>query len=258
MLGGIKEVSLSLEKEKPNLLRSSKPCFQELVCNYLHAILTRQFLKQQSATVPEPTHQLTSHCWYQPVSFMGLGLGAVLIPVLQKIHVTNKPGTVSAVSTVVQIMPFSIFNEKHFSQLTLKSYSFLQGSPTSKSRYLLFSIGKKEARKKKRKKKATFWSFLLDQIPMLCRQGWRDESENLIQFTVCYYWQSQSADGLLRISLTAKQGKTPQNPCCLFWFCYIGIMLLVLPLKKIPWIGSSSLTHTHIKKQVQLWQKQQY
>lgn len=82
---------------------------------------------------------------------MGLGLGAVLIPVLQKIHVTNKPGTVSAVSTVVQIMPFSIFNEKHFSQLTLKSYSFLQGSPTSKSRYLLFSIGKKEARKKKKK-----------------------------------------------------------------------------------------------------------
>lgn len=114
----------------------------------------------------------------------------MLLPVLQKVHVGNKPGTVQLfVSTVVQIRPIPIFNGKHFSQLTLKSHSLFQGSTTSKPRDLLSSTGKKRSWKQN--------IFVVISTWPNPRQDWRDESENLIQFTV--------------LLLT--------KPVC-WWFCY--------------------------------------
>lgn len=114
----------------------------------------------------------------------------MLLPVLQKVHVRNKPGTVQLfVSTVVQIRPIPIFNGKHFSQLTLKSHSLFQVSLTSKPRDLLPSTGKKRSWKQN--------IFVVISTWPNPRQDWRDESENLIQFTV--------------LLLT--------KPVC-WWFCY--------------------------------------
>lgn len=114
----------------------------------------------------------------------------MLLPVLQKVHVRNKPGTVQLfVSTVVQIRPIPIFNGKHFSQLTLKSHSLFQVSLTSKPRDLLSSTGKKRSWKQN--------IFVVISTWPNPRQDWRDESENLIQFTV--------------LLLT--------KPVC-WWFCY--------------------------------------
>lgn len=114
----------------------------------------------------------------------------MLLPVLQKVHVGNKPGTVQLfVSTVVQIRPIPIFNGKHFSQLTLKSHSLFQGSTTSKPRDLLSSTGKKRSWKQN--------IFVVISTWPNPRQDWRDESENLIQFPV--------------LLLT--------KPVC-WWFCY--------------------------------------
>lgn len=114
----------------------------------------------------------------------------MLLPVLQKVHVRNKPGTVQLfVSTVVQIRPIPIFNGKHFSQLTLKSHSLFQVSLTSKPRDLLSSTGKKRSWKQN--------IFVVISTWPNPRQDWRDESENLIQFPV--------------LLLT--------EPVC-WWFCY--------------------------------------
>lgn len=163
----------------------------------------------------------------------------MLLPVLQKVHVGNKPGTVQLfVSTVVQIRPIPIFNGKHFSQLTLKSHSLFQVSLTSKPRDLLPSTGKKRSWKQN--------IFVVISTWPNPRQDWRDESENLIQFTVRYCWQNRSADGfVMHLPHCKARENTPDFVLFILILFVEGLMLLVLPSKKITWTGNSSHIHTH-------------
>lgn len=180
----------------------------------------------------------------------------MLLPVLQKVHVGNKPGTVQLfVSTVVQIRPIPIFNGKHFSQLTLKSHSLFQGSTTSKPRDLLSSTGKKRSWKQN--------IFVVISTWPNPRQDWRDESENLIQFTVRYCWQNRSADGFVMPSPSLQsKGKHPRF-CAVYSDFVYGRTNAFGPSFEEDNLNWQLISHTHThtrkeKKQVQLWQKQQY
>lgn len=179
----------------------------------------------------------------------------MLLPVLQKVHVGNKPGTVQLfVSTVVQIRPIPIFNGKHFSQLTLKSHSLFQVSLTSKPRDLLPSTGKKRSWKQN--------IFVVISTWPNPRQDWRDESENLIQFTVllltkpvCWWFCYASP------SLQSK-GKHPRF-CAVYSHFVCGRTNAFGPSFEEDNLNWQLISHTHThtrkeKKQVQLWQKQQY
>lgn len=169
----------------------------------------------------------------------------MLLPVLQKVHVGNKPGTVQLfVSTVVQIRPIPIFNGKHFSQLTLKSHSLFQGSTTSKPRDLLSSTGKKRSWKQN--------IFVVISTWPNPRQDWRDESENLIQFTVRYCWQNRSADGFVMPSPSLQsKGKHPRF-CAVYSDFVYGRTNAFGPSfeeDNLNWqLISHTHTHTHEKK----------
>lgn len=169
----------------------------------------------------------------------------MLLPVLQKVHVGNKPGTVQLfVSTVVQIRPIPIFNGKHFSQLTLKSHSLFQVSLTSKPRDLLPSTGKKRSWKQN--------IFVVISTWPNPRQDWRDESENLIQFTVRYCWQNRSADGFVMPSPSLQsKGKHPRF-CAVYSDFVYGRTNAFGPSfeeDNLNWqLISHTHTHTHEKK----------